>query len=411
MTSVKLRCRMTTFVFSTTLIVLLFSIALLAQGNFGRILGSVKDSTGAVIPGATVSIIDKDRGLARTLTTDEAGVYNAPNLIPGTYLGRAELPGFKRLDRENVVVEVGSEIRVDLTIEPGQQGETVTVNEAIPLVDTTTGTLGGVLANAAINDMPLNGRNYQNLLNLIPGVMVQPGGSPWTQTTNNSRPDETVWMVDGIINANFVDYRPIAGMPSPFTDGATILPIDAIQEFHLEENPKAEYGWKTGAIVNVGIRSGTNSYHGSGYAFGRSDAWAARNFFNPAGPKQPTELEQFGGVVGGPIMKDRLFFFGGYEGLRSFVGNALGSLVPATGSLGGDAAHSMVDALNVLQARGVTPSPVSLKLFGCTPAAPYACTGGLMQNVPANTTTYNSGFPNTNTSDNGAGKIDYRLNR
>src|SRR5437879_242690 len=128
MTSVKLRCRMTTFVFSTTLIVLLFSIALLAQGNFGRILGSVKDSTGAVIPGATVSIIDKERGLARTLTTDEAGQYNAPNLIPGTYTVRAELPGFKRLDRENVVVEVGNEIRVDVTIEPGQQGETVTVS-------------------------------------------------------------------------------------------------------------------------------------------------------------------------------------------------------------------------------------------------------------------------------------------
>jgi hypothetical protein len=381
MTSVKGKTGVTQCVLITTLVVLLCSLAVFAQGNFGRILGSVKDPTGAVIPGATVSIIDKERGLARTVTTDEAGQYNAPNLIPGTYTVRAELPGFKRLDRENVVVEVGSELRVDLTIEPGLQGETVTVSEAIPLVDTTSGTLGGVLANAAINDMPLNGRNYQNLLNLIPGVMIQPGGSPWTQTTNNSRPDETVWMVDGIFNANFVDARPIANMPSPFTDGATILPIDAIQEFHLEESPKAEYGWNTGAIVNVGIRSGTNSYHGSGYAFGRSDAWAARNFFNPSGAKQPTELEQFGGVVGGPIMKDRLFFFGGYEGLRSFVGNALGTLVPATGSLGGDATHSMVDALSVLQARGVTPSPVSLKLMGCTSAPPYACTGGLIQNA------------------------------
>src|SRR5215467_27763 len=346
------RARMTMYLLGTTLGALLFSLPLFAQGNFGHILGTVTDSTGAVIPGATVSIIDKDRGLARTLTTDEAGLYNAPNLSPGTYTVRAELPGFKRLDRENVVVEVGQEIRVNLTIEPGQQSETVTVSEAIPLVDTTSGTLGGVLENASINDMPLNGRNYQNLLNLIPGVMIQPGGSPWTQSTNNSRPDETVWMIDGVFNGNYVDRRPVANMPSPFTDGATILPIDAIQEFHLEENPKAEYGGLTGAIVNVGIRSGTNTFHGTGYAFGRSDAWAARNFFNPLGPKQPTELEQFGGVVGGPIMKDRLFFFGGYEGLRSFVGNALGSLVPATGSLaGGDPKNSMVDALNVLQAR------------------------------------------------------------
>jgi len=399
-------------VFSTTLVVLFFSFALSAQGNFGRILGSVKDPTGAVLPGATVNIIDTQRGLARTVTSDEAGLYNAPTLTPGTYTVRVEFPGFKTLSRENVVVEVGSEIRLDLTIEPGQQSETVTVNEAIPLVDTTTGTLGGVLANAAINDMPLNGRNYQNLLNLIPGVMIQPGGSPWTQSTNNSRPDETVWLVDGVFNANYQDRRPIANMPSPFTDGATILPIDAIQEFKLEENSKAEYGGMAGAVVNVGIRSGTNTLHGTGYAFGRSDAWAARNFFNPptVGPKAPTELEQFGGVLGGPIMKDKLFFFGGYEGLRSFVGNALGVLVPATGSLRGDPAHSMVDALNVLQARGVTLSPVSLKLMGCTPAPPYSCTGGLIQNAPSNTTTYNSGFPNTNTSDNGIGKIDYRIN-
>src|SRR6266571_3573752 len=350
MTSAALKIRLAQCVFIMTLVVLLCSFALFAQGNFGRILGRVKDPTGAVLPGATVNIIDTQRGLARTLTTDEVGQYNAPTLIPGTYTDRVEFPGFKTLDRGNVVVEVGSEIRVDLTIEPGQQSETVTVNEAIALIETTTATLGGVLPNAAINDMPLNGRNYQNLLNLIPGVMIQPGGSPWTQTTNNSRPDATVWMVDGIFNANFVDARPIANMPSPFTDGATILPIDAIQEFHLEENPKAEYGGLTGAIVNVGIRSGTNTFHGTGYAFGRSEAWAARNFFNPTGPKQPTQLEQFGGVLGGPVMKDKLFFFGGYEGLRSLVGNALGSLVPATGSLaGGDPKNSMVDALNVLQ--------------------------------------------------------------
>ena len=113
-------------------------------------------------------------------------------------------------------------------------------------------------------------------------MVIQPGGSPWTQSTNNIRPDETAWMLDGLINANFADARPVTNMPSPLTDGATILPIDAIQEFNLEENAKAEYGWKPGAVVNVGIRSGTNALHGSAYAFGRSGSWAARNFFNPA---------------------------------------------------------------------------------------------------------------------------------
>src|SRR3989442_740642 len=286
MTFSRLRSRVTASVFGASLVVLLFSLALLAQqANFGRILGKVSAPSGAVLPGATISIIDTQRGLARTVTTDEAGQYSAPTLIPGTYTVRVEFPGFKTLDRENIVVEVGREIRVDLTLEPGAQSETVTVNEAVPLVDATGAVLGGTLENAAINDMPLNGRNYQNLLNLRPGVVIQPGGSPWTQSTNNIRPDETAWMVDGVINANFADARPIANMPSPLTDAATILPIDAIQEFNLEENAKAEYGWKPGAVVNVGIRSGTNKFHGSAFAFGRSGSLAPRNVFNPAPQK------------------------------------------------------------------------------------------------------------------------------
>jgi hypothetical protein len=402
--------RTTVRALSTILGVLLFSVALFGQN--GRILGTVTDQTGAVLPGATVSVIDTQRGLARTLTTDAAGEYNAPNLIPGTYTVRIEAKGFQRLDRQNVVLEVGKEVRVDLTPQPGEQAQTVTVTEAIPLVDTATSTLGGTLGNAEINDLPLNGRNYQNLLGLRPGVMIQPGGSPWTQSTNGVRPDETVWMVDGIINVNFHDYRPLANSPSPFTDGATILPVDAIQEFNLEENPKAEYGWKPGAVVNVGVKSGTNTMHGAAYAFGRYTDWAARNFFDGA-PKDklPTELKQYGGVAGGAIKKDKLFYFAGYEALRSVVGNAFGSNVPALGALGGDPVNSMVDAIKALQAAGVTPNPISLKLMGC-PAAPagnFTCTGGVIQGASATSTTYVSTFPNTNTSDNGVAKIDYNV--
>jgi hypothetical protein len=164
--------------------VLLFSVSLFSQGNFGRILGTITDQTGGVVAGATVTIIDKDRGVARTLTTDDAGEYNAPTLIPGTYIVRVEANGFKRLDRQNIVLEVGKEVRVDLTVQPGEQTQSVTVSEAIPLVETTNATLGGTLENTQINDMPLNGRNYQNLMTLRPGVMVQPGGSPWSQSTN-----------------------------------------------------------------------------------------------------------------------------------------------------------------------------------------------------------------------------------
>jgi carboxypeptidase family protein len=362
-------------VFAAALGVLLFSVPIFSQGNFGTILGTITDQTGGVVAGARVTVTDVDRGVARPLTADDAGEYNAPNLQPGKYTVRAEAKGFRTVERQNIILEVGKEPRVDLTLQPGEQTQTITVTESIPLVETTSATMGGTLNNTDIIDLPLNGRDYQNLLGLRPGVMLQPGGGPWTQSTNGVRPDESVWLIDGVINANFFDARPVINMPSPFTDGATILPVDAIQEFNLMENPKAEYGWKAGAIVNVGIKSGTNNLHGDAYAFGRYQGWDARNYFNigasadgtcalgaPVSCNQtPAQLKQFGGTVGGPIKKDKLFFFAGYEGLRSFIGFVGGLPVPATQSVG-DASKSMVDAITVLKTAGKPVSPVSLKL-------------------------------------------------
>ena len=399
--------------------VLLLCLPAFSQGNFGRILGTVTDQTGGVVAGATVTVVDTERGVTRALTTDVAGEYDAPSLTPGTYLVRVEAKGFKTFERQGIDVGVGKEVRIDLTPQPGEQQQTVTVTEAVPLVETTNATLGGSITNKDINDLPLNGRNYQSLMALRPGVMIQPGGSPWTQSTNNIRPDETGWMVDGVINANFFDARPVANMPSPFTDAATILPVDAIQEFNLQENPKAEYGWKPGAVVDVGIKSGTNALHGTAYAFGRDGGWDARNYFNPVpNAKSPTELEQYGGVVGGPIKKDKLFFFGGYEALDSSIGVNIGTTVPQTGpgSGGGSCksdgtgscANSLVDAIHELQLNHVVLSPVSLKLVGCTLSA--ACTGGLYSGASATTTSYISAFPNINTSKNGIAKIDYHPN-
>jgi hypothetical protein len=418
--------------------VLLLSLPAFSQGSSGRILGTVTDQSGGVVSGATVSVIDTDRGITRTLTTDDAGAYNAPNLTPGNYTVRGEAKGFKRIERQGVVIEVGHEVRVDLTVQPGEQNQTVTVTEAVPLVETTNATMGGTLENADIIDLPLNGRDYQNLLGLRPGVMLQPGGGPWTQSTNGVRPDESVWLIDGVINENFFDGRPVINMPSPFTDGATIMPVDAIQEFNLQENPKAEYGWKAGAIVNVGIKSGTNSLHGDAYAFGRYQDWDARNFFNVTDTnsgcalvtngqcnKTPAQLKQFGGVAGGPIIKDKLFFFGGYEGLRSFIGFVGGIAVPATTTASapvtpncpapvtGDCAISMVNAIQALNQLGIPVSGVSAGLAGCTTTGTIKCTGvdKGSQIFPVNSNGgFLSTFPTTNTSDNGVGKLDYHPN-
>ena len=401
--------------------VLLLCLPAFSQGSFGRILGTVTDQSGGVVVGATVTVIDTQRGVTRTLSTDDAGAYNAPNLTAGNYTVRVEAKGFKKLERTGIGIEVGHEVRVDVTVQPGEQTQTVTVTEAVPLVETTNATQGGTLENADIVDLPLNGRDYQNLLGLRPGVMLQPGGGPWTQSTNGVRPDESVWLIEGIINANWFDGRPVVNMPSPFTDGATIMPVDAIQEFNLQENPKAEYGWKAGAIVNVGIKSGTNSLHGDAYAFGRYQNWDARNVFNVASPlsgcplltngqctQTPAQLEQFGAVVGGPIKKDKLFFFGGYEGLRSFIGFVGGIAVPATTSVG-DPSKSMVDAISALQTAGIPLSAVSMKLAGCTGGAAPTCTGNLFPNSGASNS-FLSTFPTINTSDNGVGKLDYHPN-
>jgi hypothetical protein len=416
--------------------ILLLCVPAFSQTNFGRILGTVTDSSGGVVSGAAVSVVDTERGVARNLATDDAGEYNAPTLNPGTYTVRVEAKGFKKFERQNIVLEVGKEVRVDMTLQPGAQEQTVTVTEAAPLVETTNATLGGTLDNSQIVDMPLNGRNYQNLLSLRPGVMLQPGGGPWTQATNGIRPDENAWMIDGVLNANFFDSRPIIGVSSPLTDAATILPIDAIQEFNTMENPKAEAGWKPGAVVNVGIRSGTNTLHGSAYAFGRTDAWDARNSFNPglnadgscplppnttACDKVPAQLKQFGAAVGGPIKKDKLFFFGAYEGLRSLIGNELASGgIPATvGETPANPKLSMVDAIAALQAAHTPRSIVSEKAAGCTgdtpldvsgTSFPVTCTGNFFAPNPTSTKGFLATFPISNRSDNGVGKLDYHFN-
>ena len=403
-----------------------------SQGSSGRILGTVTDSSGGVVAGATVTVLDVDRGTSRVLTTDDAGAYNAPNLTPGNYTVRGEAKGFKRIERQNVVVEVSHEYRIDLTLQPGEQTQTVTVTEAVPLVETTNATMGGTLENADIIDLPLNGRDYQNLLALRPGVQLYPGGGPWTQSGNNTRPDTSVWMIEGVINVNPFDARPIVNTPSPFTDGATILPVDAIQEFNVMENPKAEWGWKTGAIVNVGIRSGTNSLHGTGYAFGRYQGWDARNYFNivpspdgtscALGPtvfckQTPIELKQFGGTGGGAIKKDKLFYFGGYEGLRDQIQVPFGIPMPSVQAItGGDPANSMVDAINAVHLSTASLSTVSLKLLcpnavGYNFATPFAgpCSGGFTPDVGPNHF-FLSAFPIINRSDNGVGKIDWHAN-
>lgn len=184
-----------------------------------------------------------------------------PNLLPGIYLVRVSAPGFRSVVRENIGLEVAQDIRIDFVLPPGDTQQTVTVNEEAPLVDATSAVLGGTLTNQTINEMPLNGRNFMNLLQLRPGVMIMPGGGKWSQTTNGLRVDHNVYIVDGIDSIEGFSALSVVNGNSFSGDTSSSLPIDAIQEFNTQQNPKAEYGWKPGAIVNIGIRSGTNELH------------------------------------------------------------------------------------------------------------------------------------------------------
>jgi hypothetical protein len=367
-----------------------------AQTYQGRILGSVTDSSGAVVSGAKVTITNTATGISRTLTTTAAGDYNAPNLEPGPYSLAAEAPSFKRAQRTGLQLEVAKDVRVDFRLDPGAINETVTVSEEAPVVNTTNDVLGGTFSNKAINELPLLGRDFQNLADLQPGIQRTPGGGFLSVTANGNRPNDNNYIVDGLddndayYGTTVINAEGVEGTP------ATHLPIDAIQEFNVQSSPEADYGWKPGAIINIGIKSGTNSFHGSTYYFNRNSALDARNWFNPGpDPVAALNFHQFGASAGGPIVKNRLFIFGNYEGVRDVVGNPGLVEVPVSTSIG-DPDNSIADAFALCTANA-NCSPVSQKLAALLPFN------------PGPTTALNLDLNNRNREDNGILKLDYHL--
>ncbi|HWX38573.1 MAG TPA: carboxypeptidase regulatory-like domain-containing protein [Candidatus Sulfotelmatobacter sp.] len=408
---------------------LLIVSPLFSQGNLGRITGTITDQSGGAIAGATVTVLDVQRGVSRTLTTGDSGEYNAPNLLPGSYSVRAEAKGFKKVEQQNILLEVGKEIRVDLSLQPGEISQTITITEAPPMVETTNATLGGTISNETINDLPLNGRNYINLLSLRPGMNVYAGGGSFTRSANGTRAEDIGYLLDGLRNDDPLTGSSVLNAAIPAGDSSTSLPIDAIQEFNTEQNPKAEFGWKPGAIVNAGIKSGTNTIHGTAFAFGRDTALDARNFFDPAPiPKAAIGLEQFGASFGGAIKKDKLFYFVNYEGQRYSVADTLIETPPVTCAGGAPGCGvtvnnptlSLVDACNAVGFANVTP--LSARIAGlnsdCS-VKPTSYTPGASESLfPTNPGSGNPITPNSeilgmvsnSKQDNGVAKVDYHMN-
>ena len=300
-----------------------YAPAAMAQTFRGSILGTITDSSGAAIAGAQVKVISPSTGLSRTIAANDRGEYVASELPLGTYSVTAEKKGFRTTTLTQIPVSVGSPTRADIRLAAGAVAEVIEVSASVPLVETTSNTMGGTIEAAEASELPINGRDYTKLLELVPGASSDPVGSTESAgsyglfslngnrgRSNNYLLDGTD-MNDGYRNLPSVNQAGVWGCPS------TILPVDALAEIPVTGSPEAEFGRSSGATVNIVTKSGANQIHGSAFEYYRDGAMSARNYFNTdAQPKNSFTNHQFGGSVSGPILRDKSFWFVAYEGQR-----------------------------------------------------------------------------------------------
>jgi hypothetical protein len=299
-------------------------------GTFGTILGTVNDETGAVVPKVTVTVTSVRTGSVRTTTTDEQGSYQVPALLPGLYRVELEASGFKKYQRTDVELRVNESVRVDATMQVGELTQTVEVEGGAPLLTTSSGTVGHVIDNKSVVELPLNGRDFTQLTLLVPGATPGNnaggffiiGGNNVSVTGNRS--DSNNYTLDGVDNnENFFKYHAIK--PS----------IDAIEEFKIQTNiTSAQFGAAAGANVNLATKSGSNELHGAAFEFLRNNVLDSREVFATTRPQ--FRYNDFGGTIGGPIKKDKTFWLFNYEGTRTRREQTLLGTIPTPAMLGGD---------------------------------------------------------------------------
>src|SRR2546426_10054549 len=301
-----------------------------AQVAGATLSGTISDASGAVIPGAMVSIRDTATGIIRTVSSDEAGLYTAPNLRPSTYDVTVSISGFNTRVQSGITLTVGAQQVLDFVMQVGQTTEAVEVTGEAPLVQLATSTLSATVESNTVRELPLNGRDWTALATLQPGVAsVRSQQTPqffqgsqgarglgMQLTIGGNRPTQNSYRLDGGLVNDYSNAGPGSVL------GAN-LGVDAIQEFTvLTSNYSAEYGFTSGGVINAVTKSGTNAFHGTAFDFLRNDVLDATNFFNNANnlPKNPLRQNQFGFSAGGPVVKNKVFVFGDYEGVRYVKG-------------------------------------------------------------------------------------------
>ena len=337
-----------------------------AQTYRGNIRGTVTDPSGAVVVGAKVTAKNTATGETRETTSDANGDYVLPELEAGLYEVIASFTGFSPTPAD-AYVEVGRDTTLDFKLILGNpELAPLIVTATAPLVDTSRDVLGEVVENHLVEELPLNGRDFGKLVALVPGVTVEGSGVAGSEkgfgqfNINGNRDRSNNYTLDGTdnndpwFNNSALNQVGISGAP------ATLLPIDAIYEFNVESQFPAEYGRNSGSVVNILTKSGTNQIHGSAYEYHRNSYFDARNYFNVDTDPQTLFINnQFGASLGGPIVKDRTFFFGAYEGQRERVGSDFIFQVPTTG----DIAAARADALAINPAIKTAPLDAILNFF------------------------------------------------
>jgi len=322
------------------LVAALFACGLHAQSFRGGIVGTVTDATGAAVPDAQITVASPTTGLTRNAVTDAQGNYFVNELPLGEYSVTASRSGFRTKTATGVQVTVSTQSRVDLQMAPGEVAEKVEVTAEVPLVEPTQDNQGGVISGAQAENLPVNGRDYVKMLTMVLGASGDPSGesdsagSFGTFSINGNRGRANNYLLDGTDMNDGYRNDPAINEAGVFGTPATILPVDAIAEIPVISGAEAEYGRNSGAIVNTVTKSGTNNLHGDVFEYFRNQNLDARNFFNVVGtPQDSFDNNQFGGSLGGPIWKDKTFFFVSYEGQREHGATPSTSTVPTQGDL------------------------------------------------------------------------------
>jgi hypothetical protein len=316
---------------------LVFGGIAVAQVTTGTISGTVTDTTGAVLPGVTVTLTNIEKGISRMVITDEGGRYRAAELALGGFQITAELPAFQSVTRSGITLTVGREAVVDFSLQVGALSDKIEVTGEAPLVQTANATVASLVDERAMRELPLNGRSFADLTAIQPGVtsnlevaaaggqaVYTGGGAAARRSIGGTKPQQSTFLLDGMEIST-----PSEGMPATSVLGQQ-LGVEAIREFALlQNNYGAQYGRASGGVVNAVTQSGTNSIHGTVFEFLRNDKMDARDYFlDPRLSKAPLKRNQFGAALGGPIRKDRTFFFMNYEGVRQHAGTSfLGTLL------------------------------------------------------------------------------------